>query len=151
MTEVSLYHLTISSVEKALPKVLEKVYGAGKRATVLASSEERVESLANALWTYTPASFLPHGTKKDGFAERQPIWLTTELERPNGATVLVLSDNVTIPPLQDFERCIDIFDGADEAALQLARTRYQTYCQQGHSVTYWEQGLKGNWDKKTLT
>src|SRR5690606_9646272 len=85
MTEISFYHLTRQPLNKALPRLLEKVLAAGHRALVLAGSEERVEDLDAALWTYDPDSFLPHGSRVLGHAARQPIYLTTAEENPNKA------------------------------------------------------------------
>ena len=56
MTDIAFYHLTRSPLEAALPKLLEKTLDAGKRAVVVAGSEERVENLNNALWTYSQGS-----------------------------------------------------------------------------------------------
>ncbi len=148
MTEVSVYHLTTTPLEKTLPKLLEKVMELGKRSIVMAASDARVESLNTILWTYSTNKFLPHGSKKDGMAEHQPIWLTTESENPNDATVLFLTDGVDTTSIDEFERCIDIFDGADETAEVLAQQRVQSYIMSGHTVTYWLQGMKGNWEKK---
>ena len=66
MTEIAFYHLEKSPLEQVLPKLLEKTLGAGKRALVLAGSEQRVEALAGLLWTYEQGSWLPHGTEQDG-------------------------------------------------------------------------------------
>ena len=52
MTEIAFYHLERARLELALPKLLEKTFATGKRALVIAGTEARVESLANALWTY---------------------------------------------------------------------------------------------------
>ena len=60
VTEIGFYHLTCTPLERALPKLLEKVLASGARAVVRAGSDERVEFLNGALWTYQPASFLPH-------------------------------------------------------------------------------------------
>ena len=60
----------------------------------MAGSDERVAALDALLWTYDEASFLPHGTARDGNAARQPIWLTAADENPNAATMLVLIDGV---------------------------------------------------------
>jgi len=76
--------------------VLEKVLARGQRAVVVAGSDERVEAIASALWTYDDRGFLPHGTAKDGFAADQPIWIATRAENPNGAQMLVLVDGVAI-------------------------------------------------------
>src|SRR3546814_3333774 len=76
MTEVRFYHMTRTPLDQALPKMLERTLERGQRAVVRAGSEARVEALSARLWTYHDRSFLPHGTVKDGRAERQPVWLT---------------------------------------------------------------------------
>ena len=68
MVEIAFYQLRRTPLEKALPKLLEKVLESGRRAVVLAASEERAEALNAALWTYEQGSFLPHGTARDGNA-----------------------------------------------------------------------------------
>ena len=67
MTEVRFYHLTRTTLEAALPQMLERTLARGQRAVVMAGSEERVEALNAHLWTYKERSFLPHGSVKDGF------------------------------------------------------------------------------------
>ena len=69
-TEVNFYHLTKSSLEDALPRLLLKTLQAGERAVVLLGSPERVDALNTHLWTYDPNGFLPHGSARDGEAER---------------------------------------------------------------------------------
>jgi DNA polymerase-3 subunit chi len=148
MTEIGFYHLTRTPLERALPKLLEKVLAAGKRAVVRAGSDERVEFLNAALWTYEPGSFLPHGTAKEGEAPRQPIWLTAGDENPNGAQVLVLTDGARSGDPDAFERCLEMFDGRDQQAVEAARTRWRGYREAGHSLTYWQQTDSGSWEKK---
>jgi len=72
-TEVNFYHLTKSSLEQALPRLLERTLQAGERAIVLLGSPERVDALNTHLWTYDPNGFLPHGSAREGEAERQPV------------------------------------------------------------------------------
>ncbi len=148
MTQINFYHLRQSPLEKALPMLLEKVLEAGKRAVVMAGSEERVEALNLALWTYHPNKFLPHGSMRDGNAHDQPVWLTAEDENPNGAQVLVLTDGAASDRLEDFERCLEMFDGGDEAAVTAARGRWQAFKAAGHEVTYWRQGERGGWERQ---
>jgi len=145
MTDVGFYHLQKSPLERALPRLLEKVLAADMRAVVMAQSEERVEHLNNVLWTYDPASFLPHGSARDGWAERQPVWLTETDENPNGARVLVLTDGAASDHVADYARCLDLFDGRDEEAVAAARERWKTYREAGHGVTYWQETDRGGW------
>jgi DNA polymerase III subunit chi len=115
-TEVNFYHLTKSSLEDALPRLLLKTLQAGERAVVLLGSEERVDSLNTYLWTYDDRGFLPHGSAKDGEADRQPIWLTHLDENPNGAAFLFVTDRAKSEKVGEFRRCFEIFDGRDDAA-----------------------------------
>ena len=148
MTEVGFYHLTRTPLERALPKLLERVIAGGMRAVVVSGSDERVEALNAALWTYEQLSFLPHGSAKDGQAEEQPIWLTTADENPNGATVLVLTDGVSSSKVGEFARCLDMFDGRDSDAVAAARERWKMMKAAGHTLAYWQQNEAGGWEKR---
>jgi DNA polymerase-3 subunit chi len=148
MTDIGFYHLTRTPLERALPKLLEKVLGAGKRAVIRTGSPERVAFLNGALWTYEPSSFLPHGTAQDGEGAEQPIWLTTEEDKPNDPHILILTDGVTASDLEGFERCLEMFDGRDQTAVDAARVRWRDYGAAGHSLTYWQQNERGGWEQK---
>ena len=148
MTDIAFYHLQRSPLEQVLPRLLEKTLTAGKRAVVLAGSEDRVEALAMVLWTYHPDSWLPHGTAKDGEADRQPVWLTPHDENPNGASFLFLTDGMDSEHTAGFERCFDLFDGNDVDALAAARERWKARKDAGHAVTYWQQTERGGWEQK---
>jgi len=138
MTEVGFYHLRSTSLERALPRLLERAVAEGHRVVVMAGSPERVQHLDDLLWTYSEESFLPHGAAKHGHAERQPIWLTTEDENPNGARSAVV---------ERYARCCDMFDGNDEAAVASARERWRAAKAAGHRLVYWEQ-VEGRWEKR---
>ncbi len=148
MIEIAFYQLRRTPLEKALPKLLEKVLESGRRAVVLAASAERAEALNAALWTYEQGSFLPHGTARDGRPERQPVFLASEDANPNGAQIAVMVDGVAPADPGSFERCLDMFDGADSAALQAARARWRAHRERGDTVTYWEQTGSGAWERK---
>jgi DNA polymerase III subunit chi len=147
LTEVGFYHLTRSTLDDALPRLLEKAYAAGSRVVVRVGDPERLEFLNRALWTYGKDSFLPHGTRADGFAEEQPIYLTAQAENPNGATILALVADAAAPDLAAFARCLDLFDGADADAVARARQRWRDAQAAGHACTYWQQGERGGWVK----
>lgn len=148
MTEIGFYHLTQTPLERALPKLLEKVLASGARAVVMAGSAERVGALNAALWTYEPASFLPHGCAADGDAADQPIWLTADDENPNGATILLLTDGAVSDSVDDYDRCLEMFDGRDDAAVAAARERWRAYRDAGYPLTYWQQTDRGGWEQK---
>ena len=147
MTEIDLHELGRAPLERVLPKLLERILERGKRAVIMAGSEERVEYLDGYLWTYTQRSFLPHGSASDGFASEQPIALTCTDENPNAAAVLLLLDGQTSSNINTFERCLEIFDGGDTALVEAARARTESHRAAGHTVTYWRQRESGGWDK----
>ena len=147
MTEIGFYHLDTTPLARALPKLLERGLAAGFRIVVLAGSAERVDHLDAALWTYDDASFLPHGSRRDGRPERQPVWLTDSDENPNRADMLVLTDGAASARLAEYRRCLDLFDGKDDAALAAARERWRRSKDAGHVLTYWQQTTTG-WEKK---
>ena len=145
MTEIRFYHLQSMPLDRALPKLLEKVLASGARAVILLGSEERVAQIDGALWTYDPNSFLPHGTARDGRPEDQPAWITAEDENPNGARVLILADGTGSSHVTEFEKCLDVFDGNDADAVAAARERWRGYKASAHQVTYWKQDDSGRW------
>ncbi|MBI3453763.1 MAG: DNA polymerase III subunit chi [Rhodospirillales bacterium] len=145
MSEIRFYHLRTTTLEAALPRVLEKVLSRGERAVVVAGSTERIEALDAALWTYDDRSFLPHGSARDGHAEDQPVWLTTEIENPNAATMLVLTDGAAAGDIGAWPMACEFFDGNDEAAVAAARGRWKAYKEAGHALTYWRQDDQGKW------
>ena len=147
MTEIGFYHLTATPLERALPRLLERARAQGHRVVVRAGSAERVAQLDALLWTYDEASFLAHGSARDGEPARQPIWLTERDENPNGATMLVLVDGVAAGDLADFARCADFFDGNDPDAVAAARARWRQARDAGHSLAYWQQTASG-WERQ---
>ena len=151
MTDIGFYHLTRTPLDRALPRLLEKVLKGNKRAVVRAGSIERVEFLNAALWTYDSSSFLPHGTISEGNEAEQPIWLTDGPQCPNEAEILILTDNVTADNIDRFERCLEIFDGRDPEAIKAARSRWRTYSDAGYNLTYWQQNENGGWEQKVDT
>jgi DNA polymerase III subunit chi len=148
VTEIRFYHLQKSRLESALPQLLQKVLEKGWRAVVQVGSMERAEALNQQLWTYDDASFLPHGSSKDGHAELQPIWLTAAEERPNNAEVLMLVDGASANNLSPYQLTCEIFDGNDPEALSAARIRWKAYQTAGYTLTYWQQTERG-WEQKS--
>ena len=148
MAEVLFYHLTESTLEKALPTLLEKSIGRGWRAVVQAGSEERRDALDQHLWLYRDDSFLPHGADHEPHAEEQPIILTAGPANPNGAQIRFLVDGAPPPPLDGYERAVFLFDGNDEGQIEAARGHWKALKGDGHGVTYWQQTPEGRWEQK---
>lgn len=147
-TEVLFYHLERQPLERVLPSLLEKTIARGWRAVVQSGSEERLEALDLALWTYRDDSFLPHGRRSDGSGELQPIYLTTNDDTPNGAGVRFLVDGASASTFEGFVRIVFMFDGRDPEALDHARGQWKAAKSASCTVTYWQQNGDGRWEKK---
>jgi DNA polymerase-3 subunit chi len=148
VSEVGFYHLTRASLEEALPRLLEKAWGAGHRIVLRAPDDAMVERLNVVLWTYGEASFLPHGAASDGWAAEQPIYLTALDENPNGARLLCQVGGASFADFAGFERVLDMFDGNDPAAVAAARERWRRYQAAGHPLSYFQQKANGGWERK---
>lgn len=142
---ISFYHLTRLSLEKSLPKLLEKILSQGLRAVVVTDTVSQVQSLNESLWTYHPTSFLPHGTEKEGRPEDQPIWITSKIENLNGAQVLIFASLQEIEDFEGFSRVLYMFDGNLTENLEKARLLWRKYKGGGHSLAYWQQDSTGKW------
>ena len=144
--EVWFYHLERTGLDQALPELLGKTLGRGWRALVRSTQPERLEHLDGWLWSYRDDSFLPHGLGSEPMAERQPVLLTTEAGNANEAQALFLLDDADPGDLEGYERCLILFDGADESAVYAARRRWSSLKSRDFPVSYWRQGEKG-WQK----
>ena len=58
-------------------------------------TEESMLQFDEWLWATKPDSFLAHGTSKDPYPERQPVYLSCSSENPNQATFLMLMAGAT--------------------------------------------------------
>lgn len=153
MTEILFYHLERFALERVLPQLLERCLERDWRVVVEASSPERIAALDTLLWTYRDESFLPHGTARGPDAERQPILLTDGQDNPNRANVRFLVDGAPFSASPDYDRIVYMFDGNDEAAVQVARDAWRIAMSDelansgDHNVTYWRQDGDGKWEK----
>jgi DNA polymerase-3 subunit chi len=146
--EVLFYQLEHQPLERVLPSLLEKTLERGWRAVVQSGSEERLEALDLALWTYSEESFLPHGPRKDGNSASQPVYLTTSDDNPNGAGVRFLVDGAEAAHFEGVARLVYLFDGRDADATSRARRQWQSAKAAGCQATYWRQTEGGRWEKQ---
>ncbi len=149
MTDIRFYHLQTQSVEQALPAILMKALSGGRKAVVRLPAQADVKHFDEHLWIYTPESFLPHGTAKDGNEKYQPVYLTDEAENPNNADMLVLCNIQTVPEnIAEFVLCCDFIDGVDDDAIAAGRARWKVCKEAGYNLTYWQQTETGGWEQK---
>ncbi len=147
MTEVLFYHLEQKPLEQVLPVLLEKTLERGWHAVVEASSEERLQSLDTALWTWRDDSFLPHAVLGGENDDQQPIILTSGDENPNGAVIRFFVDRAVPRSGEGYQRLVFLFDGHDPDAVAEARNAWKAL-RDGNDCTYWQQEPNGRWVKK---
>jgi len=148
MADVKFYHLERQTLDQVLPALLGKALQNGHRIIVKAANDQEVERLNTHLWTYDQNSFLPHGSAKDDHHTDQPVWITSNDENPNKADVIILTQGTTTGTEGKFALICDMIDGRNDQAVSEARTRWKTYKDDGHDVTYWQQTPQGGWNKK---
>lgn len=148
MSEVLFYHLERQSLHDVLPILLERTLARGWRAVVQVSDPDQRDDLSRHLWSYRDDSFLPHGTPSDGYAERQPIWLTVDDDTPNGANVRFCADRAAPADPAAFERVVIFFSADDPDAVRDARALWKPLKAAGHACTYWQQKAGGGWEQK---
>jgi DNA polymerase-3 subunit chi len=144
---VWFYHLERTGLDQALPELLEKTLARGWKALVRTAEPERVEHLDGWLWAYRDDSFLPHAPAEEPGATRQPILITTGEDNANQADALFLVDGAEAGDLDGYQRCVVLFDGADEAQLARARRQWSAIKGRGFPVSYWKQQGRG-WEKQ---
>ena len=147
---VDFYHLQKQVLEDVLPKLIEKAYSTGEKIKIKIGTEQRIEFINSLLWTYNEESFLPHGSKEDGFADLQPIWLTEDDKNPNDAEFLFLVDgaNVSQSEVVNFQRIFNIFDGNNADELAKARNLWKELKALNSEIHYWQQDTQGYWNEK---
>ncbi len=148
MSEVRFHHLERRRVDEALLRILEQALEEGRRVVVRAASEELVAALNERLWTYDDASFLPHGAAGDGDPASQPIFLTSAVDNPNRATMLVrLAGAEPARGDEAFDLALLMFDGRDEVSLAQARAEWRRLKDEGRAISYWRESDEGGWER----
>ncbi|MCI0468133.1 MAG: DNA polymerase III subunit chi [Beijerinckiaceae bacterium] len=153
MTEVWFYHLQRQPLERVLPVIIEKSLQKGWRVAVQTRSEERLDALDSLLWTFSDASFLAHGRAGDGDPDLQPVYLTVGTDNPNGAALRLFVEGAEIASALTasgtaYARAVMLFDGSNAEETANARAQWKTLKDMALPVTYWQQGVEGQWEKK---
>lgn len=149
MAEIMFYHLEHKPWEQVLPRQLSTALERGWRCVVQVGSEERLEAVSDLLWKNEADIFLAHGTKADGMAHCQPIWLTTETDTPNAAKVRFFIEGAGIGDVSGLDRAVILFDGSDADAVAAARREWKRLKAEGHDISYWQQDENFRWQNKS--
>ena len=134
--EFSIYQAVSGNLTSVVVRLLEKTYLSGKKGVFFSPITERVELINKTLWTFSTNAFIPHGDKKMGFEDQQPIYFTDTFKNPNKATVLILVDvfDLTNELYNGFERIMLIFE--DISKSDEVNKLYQSLKDDGKNVNY---------------
>ncbi len=145
--EISFYRLSTLPLIKAAPKLIEKIYYSKQNLVVIVESEAMLEPLDNILWSYSTKHFIAHATLNDPHPEDQPVYITTRLENPNQASIIMALGSVDLDIMGPHKYCY-MFDGNNQEQLEFARKKWKQYKAQGNNIIYWQQSEDGSWEKQ---
>ncbi|HEY5603436.1 MAG TPA: DNA polymerase III subunit chi [Gammaproteobacteria bacterium] len=115
-------------------KLVNKVYLLQHRIYIHVSSQEDAKRLDDALWSFTPGSFIPHGIYQPGKDAGEPVLIGCQEQAPQTDDVLLnLSPDVPLF-FSQFNRVAELVD-AEETSRALARARFKFYKDRGYELT----------------
>ena len=142
VTEIKFYHNAPDRLMAAC-SIAAKAIRQGRRVVVHAPDPALARRFDDMLWTAQPLSFVPHVAADSPLAARTPIVIASRLDNlPDIETmrdVLLNLDNRSQPP-QEFTRYNMLVEvvSTDESDRQLARQRWQSFKEQGLTVTAYD-------------
>lgn len=140
--QVDFYQLAGTPIEAVVPQLAAKTLENGERLLIVASDERLRGVLNEALWTYDPTSFLPHGLAGEDVPEDQPVLLSAETDAGNDAKFVMLADGEWRDAALNFDRAFYLFD-ADR--LDDARNAWRSLAGMDTvEPRYWKQD-NGRW------
>ncbi|MDR0296581.1 MAG: DNA polymerase III subunit chi [Rickettsia sp.] len=152
MQQFSLYHTAEGLLYKTSCLLVEKSYHNNLRIVVLAPDIEVQELLNNMIWTYSRKQFIPHGSKLDPLPEKQPVYITHQLENPNQASILIIIAPFDIQEILSnkhyiahFQRIIIIYDALDNLSLVIKAINELTIATP--TIDCYKQNPMGTWSK----
>ena len=139
---IDFYHLAAAPLERVLPSICEKLLASGQRLLVV-TDEGSIPVLDKQLWSYSPESFLPHGTAGGSHEASQPVLISSEIAAPNQARNIALADGQWRDEALGFDRAFYFFDGA---SIDQARGSWRALKdREGAELHYWKQNERGGW------
>lgn len=143
------YHLTRHPLDTTLPQLLSKALAAGWRCQVIGRDPARSQHLDRSLWLGKESDFLAHGIAGGAHDADQPVLLATERSSLQTAQCVMCIDGaeITAEDVQSLDRTCILFDGNDDAQVQLARGQWKQLTDAGCTAQYWSEE-SGNWQKK---
>lgn len=172
--EYRFYHMTKTSLEVALFRVLRKVLGQEKKVVVwirLRSHEmaqTKIKAISDFLWS-CDEDLIPHASEFDHVSEKKlnPVWFTTTGDNPIGAEYLFIvtdyeeelsdssdaSGNASDDTFGDtsgdlsWKMIARFFHKDWEESLLSAREAWRSHKDKGLAMTYFQEHDQKGWEK----
>jgi DNA polymerase-3 subunit chi len=143
--QVDFYHLTSMPLERALPRIAERVLESGARLLIVAGDDAQRAALGRLLWEYSSDSFLPHGCEGGEEDADQPILIAGDVNAANNAQHVALVDGNWRDDALDFDRAFHFFD---EERIAEARAAWRSLGDRDNvERRYWKQNDAGRWEQ----
>jgi DNA polymerase-3 subunit chi len=143
--QVDFYHLTVTPLERALPQIAEKVVAGGGRLLIVSDDEVQRGAIDRLLWSYSPESFLPHGTGACEDDADQPVLIAADPAPANAAANIALIDGQWRDEALGFDRAFHFFDAE---RIPEARAAWKAVADRdGIERRYWKQNDAGRWEQ----
>jgi DNA polymerase III subunit chi len=114
--------------------IASKAVRQGHKVLVYAPDRDMASRFDQMLWATPPLSFVPHVAADSPLADRTPVVIAANLDNPVHQDVLLNLDSAPPTGFEGFSMLVEIVS-TQEADRQQARQRWQTFKQQGHSIT----------------
>ncbi|HMO76189.1 MAG TPA: DNA polymerase III subunit chi [Sphingopyxis sp.] len=147
MPRVDFYRLTRDPVERVLPAIASRILDNGDRLLIVAGPAMQRQAIDAALWTLTPASFLPHGAAGSADEAVEPILVAGTLDAApaNGARLVALADGEWREEALGFDRAFLLFDNS---RIDDARATWRTLAaREDVDNRFWKQDERGRWSE----
>lgn len=139
MTDIS-FHVNLADPLAYACRLLRKAAASGARVVVVGEPAQ-LRELDQALWTFSPHDFLPHGVVGVAPAPvlaRSAIVLAPDTQGAPHRQVLVNLAAARPEGFEAFERLIELI-GNDAPSLQQGRERWKHYAARGYALTKVDQ------------
>jgi DNA polymerase-3 subunit chi len=116
------------SRDQTLARLVAWHQGRGHRVLVLAGDDVQAQELDELLWTYDPASFLPHALAGGPHEAQEPVLIASQPLNPHAAQVQVLTGPEQ-PLAPGIEHLILLVPPDEGPELEAFRKRYKELSQ----------------------
>ncbi|MCI0505910.1 MAG: DNA polymerase III subunit chi [Gammaproteobacteria bacterium] len=143
MTKIDFYLLSASGQvarDAMACKLVNKIYLLQHRVYIHVASKEDAARLDDALWTFTPGSFIPHSIYQLGKDSSEPVVIGCQDIAPQSDDVL-LNLTADVPSFfSQFDRVAELVDAEENSRAQ-ARIRFKFYKDRGYDLTTHELNM----------